>query len=51
VTRHSSATIAADSSGTTLVELMALARWRSPAMAAKYLQPSVEAGRRASRRL
>jgi integrase len=49
--RHSSATSAADREGTTLVELMALARWRSPQMAARYLHPTVEAGRRASRRL
>lgn len=49
--RHSSATSAADREGTTLLELMALARWRSPQMAARYLHPTVEAGRRASRRL
>ncbi len=51
VTRHSSATIAAGKRGTTLEELMALARWRSPDMAAGYLHPTVKAGRRASRRL
>jgi len=51
VTRHSAATQIADQPGTTLVELMAQARWRSPAMAQEYLHPTVEAGRRASRRL
>jgi integrase len=51
VTRHSSATIAAGKRGTTLEELMAMARWRSPDMAARYLHPTVKAGRRASRRL
>jgi integrase len=51
VTRHSSATIAADQKDTTLQELMALARWRSSAMADRYLHPTVEAGRRALRRL
>lgn len=51
VTRHSSATIAADQEGTTLHELMALARWRSSAMADRYLHPTVEAGRRALKRL
>jgi integrase len=49
--RHTAATLAADSKDTTLNELMALARWRSSAMADRYLHPSLEAGRRASRRL
>lgn len=49
--RHTAATLAADRDGTTLVELMALARWRSVAMAERYLHPTVEHGRRASRRL
>jgi integrase len=49
--RHTAATLAADSRSTTLAELMALARWRSSAMADRYLHPSVDAARRASRRL
>ena len=51
VTRHSAATIAADQRDTTIAELMALARWRSSAMADRYLHPTVEAGKRALRRL
>lgn len=51
VARHSAATIAGSREGVTLVELMAMGRWRSAQVAGKYLHPTVKAGRRASRKL
>lgn len=51
VTRHTTATLAGARKGASLAELMAIGRWRSPQMAARYLHPSVQDARRALRRL
>jgi integrase len=49
-TRHTTATLAADE-GATLAELMALGRWSTPQMAARYMKVNAERSKGALKRL